>query len=31
MRGNVFIDLRVVYDPARLREQGFTYFGVGVV
>ena len=31
MRGNVFIDLRVIYDPARLREQGFTYIGVGVV
>jgi len=31
MRGSVFIDLRVIYDPARLREQGFTYIGVGVV
>ena len=29
MRGNVFVDLRNVYDPRRLREAGFVYESVG--
>ncbi|MGE0383656.1 MAG: UDP-glucose/GDP-mannose dehydrogenase family protein [Gammaproteobacteria bacterium] len=29
MRGNVFVDLRNVYDPARMRELGFDYHCVG--
>ncbi|TBV82237.1 MAG: UDP-glucose/GDP-mannose dehydrogenase family protein [Desulfobulbaceae bacterium] len=29
MKTPVFIDLRNVYEPARLREMGFSYFGVG--
>jgi UDPglucose 6-dehydrogenase len=29
MRTPLFIDLRNVYDPGRVREAGFTYFGVG--
>jgi UDPglucose 6-dehydrogenase len=29
MRGRVFVDLRNVYEPARMREQGFAYVGVG--
>jgi UDPglucose 6-dehydrogenase len=29
LRQPVVIDLRNVYDPAKMREQGFTYFSVG--
>ena len=29
MRGNVFVDLRNVYEPGTMREHGFDYFGVG--
>lgn len=29
MKGNHFIDLRNVYEPAHIREKGFTYTGVG--
>lgn len=29
MKGNYFFDLRNVYDPQRLRDKGFQYFGVG--
>lgn len=29
MRGNVFIDLRNVYDPAQMRKKDFAYTGVG--
>ncbi len=29
MRGNVFVDLRNVYEPDRMREAGFHYAGVG--
>ena len=29
MRGNIFIDLRNVYDPARMKDVGFEYVGVG--
>jgi UDPglucose 6-dehydrogenase len=29
MRTPIFVDLRNVYDPARMREAGFTYCGVG--
>jgi UDPglucose 6-dehydrogenase len=29
MKGAVFIDLRNVYDPAKMREAGFHYVGVG--
>lgn len=29
MKGDVFIDLRNIYDPARIRSEGFRYFGVG--
>nr|MBF0222722.1 UDP-glucose/GDP-mannose dehydrogenase family protein [Desulfobulbaceae bacterium] len=31
MKGDVFIDLRNVYDPSRVRSEGFRYFGVGRV
>ena len=29
MRGNVFIDLRNVYEPSMMRENGFDYHCVG--
>jgi len=29
MRGNVFVDLRNVYDPEQVTKKGFTYTGVG--
>lgn len=29
MKGNVFIDLRNIYDPKTLKESGFLYVGVG--
>ena len=29
MRGNVFIDLRNVYEPELMRESGFDYYCVG--
>jgi len=29
MTGNVFVDLRNVYDPATMRSKGFVYTGVG--
>ncbi len=29
MRSPVVFDGRNVYDPARMRERGFTYYGVG--
>ncbi|MEO0438609.1 MAG: UDP-glucose/GDP-mannose dehydrogenase family protein [Pseudomonadota bacterium] len=29
MRGDVFIDLRNVYEPKTMAEAGFTYYGVG--
>jgi UDPglucose 6-dehydrogenase len=29
MRGRVFVDLRNVYEPVSMREQGFAYVGVG--
>jgi len=29
MPGRVFVDLRNVYEPAQMREQGFEYVGVG--
>lgn len=29
MRGNVVLDGRNIYDPGRVREQGFIYYGVG--
>jgi UDPglucose 6-dehydrogenase len=29
MKGDVFIDLRNVYDPSRVKGAGFQYFGVG--
>jgi len=29
MKGNVIVDLRNVYDPAPMREAGFSYVGVG--
>lgn len=29
MKGNVFIDLRNVYDPDQMRKKGFIYTGVG--
>jgi UDPglucose 6-dehydrogenase len=31
LRRPVFIDLRNVYDPKRMRDLGFTYAGVGRV
>ena len=29
MKGNKFIDLRTVYDPKTMRDQGFDYVCVG--
>lgn len=29
MRGNVFVDLRNVYEPKKMKEEGFEYVGVG--
>lgn len=29
MKGDFFFDLRNVYDPAKIKEKGFRYFGVG--
>jgi UDPglucose 6-dehydrogenase len=29
MKGNIFVDLRNVYEPAAVRKEGFEYFGVG--
>jgi len=29
MKGNIFIDLRNVYDPEMIRKEGFEYVGVG--
>ena len=29
MKGNIFIDLRNVYEPDHIRKEGFEYFGVG--
>lgn len=29
MRGNVIVDARNIYNPAKLREKGFTYYGIG--
>jgi hypothetical protein len=29
MKGPVIFDGRNVFDPAQMREEGFTYFGVG--
>jgi UDPglucose 6-dehydrogenase len=29
MRTAVFVDLRNVYEPERMKELGFSYFGVG--
>jgi UDPglucose 6-dehydrogenase len=29
MKGNVFVDLRNVYDPETIRKEGFEYVGVG--
>lgn len=29
MRSPIFIDLRNVYDPGKMRKAGFTYYGVG--
>jgi UDPglucose 6-dehydrogenase len=29
LRRPIFIDLRNVYEPKRMREAGFTYVGVG--
>lgn len=29
MRGNIFVDLRNVYEPESVRKEGFEYFGVG--
>ena len=29
MRGDVFVDLRNVYEPGRMREAGFRYDSVG--
>jgi len=31
MRGNIFIDLKNVYDPQKIRSLGFIYTGVGVL
>jgi UDPglucose 6-dehydrogenase len=30
MKGDVFVDLKDIYDPENVRELGFRYFGVGV-
>lgn len=29
MKGNIFIDLRNVYEPGEIKAKGFVYFGVG--
>jgi UDPglucose 6-dehydrogenase len=29
MRGRVVVDLRNVFDPAAMRDAGFTYVGIG--
>ena len=29
MKGNIFVDLRNVYDPEVVRKEGFEYIGVG--
>jgi len=29
MRGDVFVDLKNVYEPTLLEERGFNYFSVG--
>jgi len=29
MRGNIFIDLRNVYEPEHIKKAGFEYFGIG--
>jgi UDPglucose 6-dehydrogenase len=29
MKGKVIFDGRNIYDPAQLRQLGFTYFGIG--
>ncbi|MDP2105915.1 MAG: UDP-glucose/GDP-mannose dehydrogenase family protein, partial [Desulfobulbaceae bacterium] len=29
MKTTIFIDLRNVYDPVKMREAGFSYVGVG--
>lgn len=29
MKGRIFVDLRNVYEPKKIREEGFEYFGVG--
>jgi len=29
MKGNYFFDLRNVYDPQRVRDKSFEYYGVG--
>jgi len=29
MKGNVFADLRNVYEPVRMRSHGFTYACIG--
>lgn len=29
MKGNIFIDLRNVYEPEHIRKEGFEYFGIG--
>jgi hypothetical protein len=30
MNGEIFIDLKNVYDPKTVHEKGFTYIGVGI-
>ena len=30
MKGSVLFDGRNIWDGARVREQGFTYYGIGV-
>ena len=29
LEGHIFVDLKNIYDPARIRNKGFTYVGVG--
>jgi UDPglucose 6-dehydrogenase len=29
MRGDIFLDTRNLFDPARMAEAGFRYFGIG--
>jgi UDPglucose 6-dehydrogenase len=29
MKGNIFVDLRNIYEPKAMKEMGFEYFGVG--